>query len=574
MILDPIKLMPPELVPYAQDIDAFKADTRVRLLWPPIGLGGGGTVVAAQDAQGADLAIKIILADTDAMRDQVRREAAILKQVQHAAALSGQGVLWQKHYPHLDLFFLAMELVEGQTLAAYLTTNGLIDEATALEWTIAIAEAVETMHRQKIIHRDIKPDNIILAQLGSRFQPILVDYGIAKVGNHTARGAKAATDGYAPPEQYKGGTDQRSDIYALGATLFEMLTGRTPTKATKRDVKALLEPRQYNASLSPELELVIQIATACAPEQRFQSMGALLDALRLVESKDSTALYTILQALGLVKKRNHRAQPVSVSGAMSAPQLPPLPMKKVAPAITPTITPALIAPVAPALAVVQAAVLPAPVSRPKGSKQVICPYCNALTRASEMFCADCGFALVPGAPVGVARAVSISPSPAIKASVAPARTLTPGPQILSLVLAQQIILGGPALAAWEKLLLMLAYWLLLASVALGVHALSLALALSGSLVIGSFVVFLLLFPLFFVILWRWKRTVITRRGQTRLLKRAALLLLSLLATSGTLAWLLKESMAGQHVLGGPNASILICAWLALCASLLVKALLA
>lgn len=571
MILDPIKLMPPELVPYAQDIDAFKADTRVRLLWPPIGLGGGGTVVAAQDAQGADLAIKIILADTDAMRDQVRREAAILKQVQHAAALSGQGVLWQKHYPHVDLFFLAMELVEGQTLAAYLSTNGLIDEATALEWTIAIAEAVETMHRQKIIHRDIKPDNIILAQLGSRFQPILVDYGIAKVGNHTARGAKAATDGYAPPEQYKGGTDQRSDIYALGATLFEMLTERTPTKATKRDVKALLEPRQYNASLSPELELVIQIATACAPEQRFQSMGALLDALRLVESKDTTALYTILQALGLVKKQNHKAQPVSVTGAISAPQLPPLPMKKVAPAIMP----ALIAPVAPVPAAVQAAAaLPAPVSRPKGSKQVICPYCNALTRASEMFCADCGFALVPGAPVGVARAVSISPPPVMKASFAPARTLTPGPQILSLVLAQQIILGGPALAAWEKLLLMLAYWLLLASVALGVHALSLALALSGSLAIGSFVVFLLLFPLFFVILWRWKRTTITRRGQTRLLKRAALLLLSLLATSGTLAWLLKESMAGQHVLGGPNASIFICAWLALCASLLVKSLLA
>src|SRR5690242_6135364 len=148
MILDPVKLMPPELVPYAQDIDDFKADTRVRLLWPPIGIGGGGTVVAAQDQRGADLAIKIILADTDAMRDQVKREADILKQVQHAAALSGQGVLWQRHFPHVDLFFLAMELVEGQTLAAYLDEEGTLDEATALEWTIAIAEGLETMHRQ------------------------------------------------------------------------------------------------------------------------------------------------------------------------------------------------------------------------------------------------------------------------------------------------------------------------------------------------------------------------------------------------------------------------------------------
>jgi hypothetical protein len=193
-----------------------------------------------------------------------------------------------------------------------------------------------------------------------------------------------------------------------------------------------------------------------------------------------------------------------------------------------------------------------------------------------MFCADCGFALVPGAPVGVAQAVASMPSSAIKVSFAPARTMTPGPQILSLLLSQQIILGGPALAAWEKLLLMLAYWLQLESLALGVHTLSLVLALSASLAIGSFIVFLLLFPLFFVVIWRWKRTVITRRGQTRLLKRAALLLLSLLATSGTLAWLVRESLTGQQALAlsGPNSSILICAWLAVCATVLVKALLA
>jgi serine/threonine protein kinase len=597
MILDPVKLMPPELVPFAQDIDDFKADTRVRLLWPPIGIGGGGTVVAAQDQRGADLAIKIILADTDAMRDQVKREANILKQVQHAAALSGQGVLWQKHYPHVDLFFLAMELVEGQTLAAYLDANGTLDEATALEWTIAIAEGLEAMHRQKIIHRDIKPENIILAQLGSRYQPILVDYGIAKVGNHTARGAKAATDGYAPPEQYRGGTDQRSDIYALGATLFEMVTGRTPPKATKRDVKAVLEPRQFNARISPELEVIIQIATACDPDQRFHTMGALLDALRLVESSDTAALYTILQTLGLVKKTSNQAQPVSVSGAISAPQLPPLPMKKATPKAAPKVTPSLpvvpqvpapiqvaaLVPAAPAQAPVQVATLPTPVINSKGNKQVICPYCNAITRASEMFCADCGFALVPGAPVGIAKPVSLLPTPAVKAyapaarvSFTPSGFVTPGPQMLSLVLSRQIVLGGPSLAAWEKLLLMLTYWLLLASLTLGLHALSLVLPLSSGLEIGSVIVFLLLVPLFLFVLWHWKRTVITRRGQARFLKRSALILLSLLVIVTTLAWLVKESFAGQQVLAmdGPNASIVICAWLAIWASVLIKALLA
>jgi serine/threonine protein kinase len=386
MVLDPVKvkLLPPELVPYALDIDTFQNVTRVTLQWPPLGIGGGGTVVAAQDAHGADLAIKIILADTDALRDQVRQEAAILKQVQHAALLCGQGVLWQKHYPHVDVFFLAMELVEGQTLAAYLDANGTLDEATALEWTIAIAEGLEAIHRQKVIHRDVKPDNIILAQLGRRYQPVLVDYGIAKVGNHTERGAKAATDGYAPPEQYSGGTDQRSDIYALGATLFEMVTGRTPPKATKRDMKAVLEPRQFNARISAELEVVIQLATACDPDQRFPTMGALLDALRLVESRDWAALSTVLQALGLVKKTNNQAQPVSVSGASSAPQLPPLPLKKATPKLTP---------VAPAAA-------PAPVSRPKGSKHSACPLCREPLRAGEAFCPECGFALVPDVSTG------------------------------------------------------------------------------------------------------------------------------------------------------------------------------
>src|SRR5262249_48271668 len=123
-------------------------------------------------------------------------------------------------------------------------------------------------------------------------------------------------------------------------------------------------------------------------------------------------------------------------------------------------------------------------------------------------------------PVGVAKPVSSMPAPAVriptlaaKASFAAASPgfVTPGPQMLSLVLAQQIVLGGPELAAWEKLLLVLAYWLLLESLALGLHGLTLVLALSSSLAIGSVILFLLLVPLFLLVLWRWKRTVITRR---------------------------------------------------------------
>jgi hypothetical protein len=439
MLLDPIKLMPPELVPFAPDIDAFTATTRVRLLWPPIGVGGGGTVVTAQDQRGADLAIKIILADTDAMRDQVQREATILKQVQHAALLGGQGVLWQKHYPHVDVVFLAMELVEGQTLAAYLDANGTLDEATALEWTIAVAEGLAAIHRQKVIHRDVKPENIILAQVGRRYQPVLVDYGIAKVGQHTERGAKAATDGYAPPEQYTGGTDQRSDIYALGATLFEMVTGRTPPKATRRDVKAVLEPRQFNARLSPELEVVIQLATACDPGQRFPTMGALLDALRLVESRDTAALSMMLQAQGLMQHSGQRAQPGSVSRAQGAPQLPPLPLKKAAPKLMP-------APLAPP---------PAPVSSLKGSKQDACPLCREPLRAGELFCPECGFALVPDVSAGVLCPSSSGGAAAASVSLYPDATLEF--HLWEVLTARPITLGNQPLSSDGVLLLIVLY---------------------------------------------------------------------------------------------------------------------
>lgn len=75
------------------------------------------------------------------------------------------------------------------------------------------------------MHRNVKPDNVILLKLGKGCQPIVVDYGIAKVGNRTWRGARVATDGYAPPEQYTGGTDRCTAMYELGATLFEMVTG-------------------------------------------------------------------------------------------------------------------------------------------------------------------------------------------------------------------------------------------------------------------------------------------------------------------------------------------------------------
>jgi hypothetical protein len=565
-LLPPEKLMPPELVPYAKEINEFKAITGVRLFFPPIGIGGGGVVLAAEDPEGAELAVKVIIADNDAMRDQARREADILASVQHTAALGGDGLIWQTsrqtNRQKVDLFFLAMEFVQGETLAEHLAQHGLLSERVALEWAIDLAGALAALHRQKIIHRDIKPDNIILAPLGRGYQPIVVDYGIAKVGNHTARGAKAATDGYAPPEQYKGGTDQRSDGYALGATLYEMVTGRTPPKATKRDASAPLEPRQLNPAISPDLELVIQVATAYEPDHRFPTMRAMQDALRLVQSGDHSALLSVLRATGLVPPISSGPLPLGVSGGGSIPQLPPLPMKQPTPKPAPATPPAAAAP-----APVVAAAAPSVTRKVRDT----CPHCSSASLPGAAFCDACGYALSASAQGYAAGAV---PAPAD--AVADAGFCTPGPQFLSLLLGEQIILGGPALAAWEKVLLLIAYWLLLASLALGGRALSLTLAAAQAVAVGCVLCFWLLIPLFGKIIWGWKRLIITRRGQVRTWQRGAAIFFSLLALGAALAWCVAEVLAGQPLwaLDGPGLGLLLSASLAGCAYLLIRALLA
>lgn len=526
-------------------------ETGIRLSLPPLGTGGGGTVLEGHDPHGRKLAVKLIAAQDAAGRDQALREARILKQVRqarHVATLGGgEGLLWQKHYPQVDLFFLAMDYISGQTLTELIGSHGPLAEVIALDLAIGIAEGLEALHAKNIIHRDVKPDNIIVLKMGKRYHPIVVDYGIAKVGNKTARGARAATDGYAPPEQYKGGTDRRTDVYALGATLYEMVTGQTPLASIIRDPHELLEPRQCNPKLSLGLELVIQIATAYHPRQRFASMGAMLDALRLAKDGNQAVLLSMLQALGLLGSAAHGASNASAASLASLPQLPPLPLK-----------PPKAQPVGRAAA--------------SSARGVVCPCCQKRCQAGEAFCDDCGAALDPS--------VMALPSPAQQIAVAQVVELpaqrTPGPQFMSLLFARQIILGGPALGVLGKSLLLLAYWFLLAGIALGARSLSMAFSMVNGLTIGCLVCFFLLFPLFARILMRWDDTVITRRGKASWLRRSTVIFLGLAGLVGCLYWLLREVAIWKSdwFVHPPTISVLVYAGLAWFASILIEALLA
>jgi serine/threonine-protein kinase len=178
--------------------------------------------------------------------------------------------------------YLVMEYVEGEDLASVLARHGgPLPEKPVLIWadqTLAALEYLHTRQPNPIIHRDIKPGNIILTPVG---QVKLVDFGLVKLFDpanpRTATAMKGlGTPEYTPLEQYAGGaghTDARSDIYALGATLYHLLTATPPANAPQRSLNpaSLAAPRRLNPALTPTTEAALLKALEIHPDQRFQS---------------------------------------------------------------------------------------------------------------------------------------------------------------------------------------------------------------------------------------------------------------------------------------------------------------
>lgn len=252
----------------------------VRLL----GEGGYGAVYLIQDLRlgGKRLALKESFDNSQEAQQQFQLEASLLANLTHP------------HLPRVSDYFiertgrqyLVMDFVEGHDLTDLLiqSPQGVPIEQ-AVRWMSQICQAVAYLHSQQphpIIHRDIKPSNIKINAAG---QAVLVDFGIAKLyvpSKGTARIAKAVSSGFSPPEQYAGNTDTRSDVYALGATLYSMLTCRVPPDAFERLVSQvpLPPPSYFNPSLSPALEQVVLRTMEVDSRRRFDSAAELLHALQ------------------------------------------------------------------------------------------------------------------------------------------------------------------------------------------------------------------------------------------------------------------------------------------------------
>lgn len=190
--------------------------------------------------------------------------------------------------------YLVMDYVEGenlqQVLDRHLQQHGVpLPEKLVLIWADQVLDALEYLHGQQphaIIHRDIKPSNIVLTH-GDRVK--LVDFGLVKLFDPQSPDTATVMQGlgtpaYTPLEQYSyepGHTDARTDIYALGATLYHLLTGTAPAEAPQRVINpaSLVPPRQLNPALTPAVEAVILRAIAIAPDQRFQTAAEMRQAL-------------------------------------------------------------------------------------------------------------------------------------------------------------------------------------------------------------------------------------------------------------------------------------------------------
>ncbi len=245
-----------------------------------LGQGGFGAVYRALDLNlNRWCAVKENLGSSSTAQRQFEREAQLLTRVRHPNLPQ----IWDYFDESGGRQYLVMEFAQGVNLSQLVRQRGVLTEAQAVAFALRVLDALEYLHAQTppIIHRDVKPENILLTPQG---RVMLVDLGIAKQltgSNSTPSGARGGSPGYAPLEQLSSaGTDLRADLYALGATLYFALTGHPPPDAVDRAMgKELPSPRQMNPAISAQLERAILYALQVTPADRPQSAAELRRAL-------------------------------------------------------------------------------------------------------------------------------------------------------------------------------------------------------------------------------------------------------------------------------------------------------
>ena len=264
-----------------------------------IGRGGMGAVYRAdEEGLGRKVALKVIapeLAQDERFRERFLRESRIAASLDHPHVIP----IYQAGEQD-GVLFLAMRYVEGSDLAKVVAEDGALEPKRAVDLLSQIAEALDAAHEKGLIHRDVKPSNVLIARAGGREHCYLGDFGLTKrtgsLSGVSVAGEIVGTLEYVAPEQITGGAlDERSDVYSLGCVVYECLTGQSPfPRAT--DVALLwahvheepTPPSKARPELPKELDTVLTRALAKEPGRRYRSAGELLaatrSALRLVDT--------------------------------------------------------------------------------------------------------------------------------------------------------------------------------------------------------------------------------------------------------------------------------------------------
>lgn len=247
-----------------------------------LGQGGMGAVYRAHDRRlDAECVVKEMLVTPETIAnpvdaaEQFKREASVLAMLRHPHL---PRVI--DHFVDQGNYYLVMDFIEGQSLLKRIGMQGL-PEATVRNYANQLLDVLGYIHGRGVLHRDIKPSNIIVQPDG---RLVMVDFGLVKMLDPTIetrtflRGV--GTPEYAPPEQAIGGTDARSDIYSLGATLYHAITGQPPPHVALRSAGSNVPPiRELAPAVSAQLEYVVNRAMAMNRDQRYQTVAAMRDDL-------------------------------------------------------------------------------------------------------------------------------------------------------------------------------------------------------------------------------------------------------------------------------------------------------
>jgi serine/threonine-protein kinase len=267
-----------------------------------IGSGGMADVWQAEDAQlGRKVALKVLhrrFAEDEEFVERFRREASAAAGLQHPNVVQvfDRGS-WDGTY------YIAMEFLEGRSLKQLVRDDAPLPAALAVDITIQILRAARFAHKRGVIHRDIKPHNVIVDREG---RVKVTDFGIARAGasDMTETGAIMGTAAYLSPEQAQGhAVSASTDLYSIGILLYELLTGRVPFEAESAVTIALKQvseepvaPRALNPEVSPELEDVVLRALQKDPARRFRDADEFVAALEAV--RDLPARPDVAQRTG------------------------------------------------------------------------------------------------------------------------------------------------------------------------------------------------------------------------------------------------------------------------------------